>query len=68
MRVMKIDDKFSVVLDTRNNDRPIEILRHGDSHQALDNNTPNWVIALIYALDEAQNQIENQDSLVPGNY
>jgi hypothetical protein len=41
MRVMKIDDKFSVVLDTKNNDRPIKVLHHGDSHKVLNNDTPN---------------------------
>ncbi|ACL81272.1 hypothetical protein [Silicibacter phage DSS3phi2] len=59
MKILKIDDKYSVEIDDQNNDRPMNILRHGEQHHAITVDTPNWVVALIYSLtQEEQEKVE----------
>lgn len=58
MKVLRIDDKFSVEFDPDRNDRPVRILRYGETHMNLETleGMPNWVITMFYALLEATSQ------------
>jgi len=58
VKTLKIDDKFSIVYDEENNDRPLYVERHGSRHQNMDVNMPNWIIALFYALLEREQQAD----------
>lgn len=62
MKTLQIDEKFSVVYDDENNDRPMYIDRLGSRHANLGIDTPNWIIAAFYALiqiDHDITEIEN---------
>lgn len=48
MRVLKIDEKWSIEYDEANNDRPVQWLRHGEPNAPFDE--PNSTVALFYAL------------------
>lgn len=51
---LKVDEKWSIVYDTENNDRPTDWLRYGVVHSPWDEN--NATTALFYALlKERQN-------------
>ena len=67
MRILKIDEKYSVELDDKNNSRPVRLLRYGKQCGSLEDES-NWIISMVYALDEARNEIETLKSPVPGNY
>lgn len=52
MKTLKIDDKFSIVYNEEENDRPLYVERHGHRHMNIDTGTPNWVRAMFYVLLE----------------
>ena len=54
MKTLKIDDKFSIVYDDENNDKPFYVERHGSLYSILDMDIPNWIIARFYVLLEHQ--------------
>lgn len=58
MKTLKIDDKFSIVYDENNNDRPLYVERHGSRHQNMDVDMPNWIVAMFYALLEQEQQAQ----------
>lgn len=62
MKTLKIDDKFSIVYDDENNDRPLYVERHGSRHQNMDVNMPNWIIAMFYALLETEQRYEDANA------
>lgn len=51
-----VDDKWSVIYDPKNNDRPIEWLRHGERHGDFEEN--NAVTAMFYALLECRQHVK----------
>ncbi len=59
MKTLKIDDKFSIVYDDENNDRPLYVERHGSRHQNIDVDTPNWIFSIFYALLEQEQQAQS---------
>lgn len=48
LRILRIDEKWSISYDTANNDRPKRWLRHGVIHRDFEEN--NGTVALFYAL------------------
>ena len=50
MRELKVDDKWSILYDPKNNDRPIYWLRYGKDGTTCDFNNPT--LAMFYALLE----------------
>ena len=62
MKTLKIDDKFSIVYDDENNDRPLYVERHGSRHQNMDVDMPNWIIAMFYALLETEQRHEDANA------
>jgi len=58
VKTLQIDDKFSIVYDDENNDRPQYVERHGSRHSNLDMDMPNWIIAMFYALLEHQQNVD----------
>jgi len=63
VKTLKIDDKFSIVYDDENNDRPLYVERHGSRHANLDvTGTPNWVISMFYALLETEQRHEDANA------
>ena len=59
MKTLKINDKFSIVYDDENNDRPEYVERNGLRHSNMSVDMPNWIIAMFYALLEIKQQQEN---------
>ena len=57
MKTLKLDEKFSIVYDDENNDRPHYVLRHGHRHSNIDVGTPNWISVMFYALLEKEAQV-----------
>jgi hypothetical protein len=53
MKILKIDDKWSIEYDPMNNDRPTFWFRNGERHSELVEN--NAVIALFYSYLEMVN-------------
>lgn len=51
MKLLHIDDKWSVQYDPNNNDRPMRWMRNGE---IIEHEPNNIEIALFYALLEAQ--------------
>lgn len=58
MNTLKIDDKWSVEYDPANNDKPVNVLRHGEFAYKADGMF-NYVTAMFYALLEAR-QVRNE--------
>lgn len=50
MKILKVDEKWSIQYDDGNNDRPEWFLRHGSPHFPFP--TDNATVALFYALKE----------------
>ena len=54
MKLLKIDDKWSVLFDPDKNDMPVNWLRYGEPRQPWDEN--NATTAMFYALLEASSR------------
>ncbi|MCA1807496.1 MAG: hypothetical protein LC687_06590 [Actinobacteria bacterium] len=54
MKTLKIDDKFSIVYDDENNDRPVYVERYSSRHANINTGTPNWIVAMFYTLLEQE--------------
>ena len=63
-KMLRIDDKFSIMYDPNDNDRPTHVFRYGEVHSQFDFFTPNYVTAMFYALLEKQND-ENDRNQAP---
>lgn len=64
MKTLKIDDKFSIVYNAQENNRPLYVERNGSRHSNFGTDTPNWVRAMFYTLLEKE---ENQKLIVEAN-
>jgi len=51
MKILKVDDKWSILFDPSKNDKPLNWLRYGEPHSPWDEN--NATTAMFYALLEA---------------
>lgn len=50
MKILKVDEKWSIEYDPQNNDRPTRLLRY-DQDAAIDMSAQkNFVVAMFYAL------------------
>lgn len=58
MKTLKIDEKWSVEYDDENNDRPVNILRHGSVFEPAWDES-NFVTAMFYALLAAKQNNED---------
>ena len=56
MRILIIDEKWSVQFDPANNDRPCYWLRHGEVHRVWDEG--NAATAMFYALLETRGPLQ----------
>jgi hypothetical protein len=56
MKILKVDDKWSVVYDEMINDRPLSWSRYGDNHYPYSGS--NADLAMFYALKEAREAIK----------
>lgn len=54
MKLLEVDDKWSVGYDPQNNDRPIKWFRYGQSWLDFEQN--NAVVGLFYALLNKDNE------------
>jgi hypothetical protein len=55
MKVLQIDEKWSIEYDPEDNDRPKRLLRYGKSFQGIEALNSNPVVAMFYALLEKEN-------------
>jgi hypothetical protein len=58
MPEVKINNKFSIVYDPENNDRPMMVKCYGVTHERF-SSLPEWVYSMFYALLEKQQNEEN---------
>lgn len=57
MKILKVDDKWSIQYDPDKNDRPLTVMRHGEAHDPNgDVFLNNFILALFYALLEARGE------------
>jgi hypothetical protein len=64
MKTLKIDDKFSITYDENWNDSPLSVLRHEEVHQNISGDTPNYVIAMFYALLASTARVAELEAVV----
>lgn len=61
MKILKIDEKWSVEYDETCNDRPVQVLRYGEPSGAGVSDWKNDTTAMFYALLDALRQKENNN-------
>ncbi len=62
MKILKVDDKWSVSFDPESNDSPKMWLRHGERHYPFDEK--NAVVAMFYVLKEANEALKVRDGVI----
>lgn len=64
MKTLRVDEKWSVTYDPDNNDRPHELLRHGEVAMNAMHHWNNPVMSMFYALLERDEQIKKLGDMI----
>jgi hypothetical protein len=64
MKVLKVDEKWSIEYDPEDNDRPKRLLRYGEDFAGYTPFVLNHVVAMFYALLEQDEQIKELGDMI----